>query len=397
MVDSSKHTLLIVDDNPVNLQVIVDFLHSEGFRVLTARSGQSALERARYGQPDLILLDVQMPEMDGFETCRRLKSDPQTGAIPVIFMTALSETDYKIKGFEVGAVDYIIKPFQYAEVLARVTTHLRIYELTHNLEQLAERRTAELARSLERERHLAQELERALDKERELGRLKTQILDVVSHEFRTPLSVITQSSSILQNFYPRLTAEKRLRNFKRINEAVFAIDGLLSDVALINVRNNADINLKYASIQFTDLCQKLKSMLVTKVAESDRVRFMVEASDALLATDQDKVERILLQLVSNGLKFSEAPQIVDVELGISDDDHLVIQVSDSGIGIPENEQDKIFDLFYRAKNVGVRRGLGVGLHIVAQLVERLGGTVEAESTIGQGSTFSLRLPCEADI
>ena len=129
-----KPVILMVDDTPTNLGVLSEFLSLDGYEVLVAEDGESALERASYAKPDLILLDVLMPEMDGFETCRRLKAQPDTQNIPIIFMTALSDTDHKIQGFEVGAVDYITKPFQQEEVRARVSTHLHLLHIQRQLQ-----------------------------------------------------------------------------------------------------------------------------------------------------------------------------------------------------------------------------------------------------------------------
>lgn len=132
---SYTHTLLIVDDNPTNLSLLSDHLREYGFRILVAQNSETALKRAQVAQPDLILLDVMMPGTDGFETCQLLKADPRTQEIPIIFLTALSDAEHKIKGFKVGGVDYITKPLHHEEVLARVTTHLRLRELTQNLRQ----------------------------------------------------------------------------------------------------------------------------------------------------------------------------------------------------------------------------------------------------------------------
>nr|MBA2749128.1 response regulator [Tatlockia sp.] len=128
-------TILIIDDNPVNLRLAVDYLEASDFIVLVAQDGESGLQRAKYASPQMILLDVILPGIDGFETCRLLKSDPQTKNIPVIFMTALVDTEDKVKGFEAGAVDYVTKPIQEAELLARITTHLRVQSLTYQLQK----------------------------------------------------------------------------------------------------------------------------------------------------------------------------------------------------------------------------------------------------------------------
>ncbi len=136
--NSQKYTVLIVDDTPTNLGVVADYLESCGFEIMMAQSGEKALKRVRYARPDIILLDVMMPGLDGFETCRRLKADEVSQDIPVIFMTALVNTEDKVKGFEVGAVDYVTKPLQQEEVLARITTHLRIRDLTLSLQKANE-------------------------------------------------------------------------------------------------------------------------------------------------------------------------------------------------------------------------------------------------------------------
>jgi PAS domain S-box-containing protein len=160
-----NHTLLVVDDNPANLGVIVDCLAECGFQVMVARNGETALELARSERPDLILLDVMLSGIDGFETCRRLMADDMTRHIMVIFMTVLTETGNKLKGFELGAVDYITKPFQQDELLARVTTHLRLKDLTENLEQKVSRKTKELTaanQQLERQIAESRKIEAAL-------------------------------------------------------------------------------------------------------------------------------------------------------------------------------------------------------------------------------------------
>ncbi len=166
MEDSEKGTILIVDDSPSNLEVLFDFLTEAGFRVLVAQTGESAIEKVTFARPDVILLDIIMPGIDGFETCRRLKADESTHDIPVIFMTALSQTAVVVRGFQLGAVDYIIKPSQQEIILARVTTHLTIQKLKHSLQA----QNAQLQQEIE-QRHRA---EAALQKaNEELKRLAT--------------------------------------------------------------------------------------------------------------------------------------------------------------------------------------------------------------------------------
>jgi DNA-binding response OmpR family regulator len=180
-----KTRILIVDDMPTNLQVLSEAIRMVGWTTLIATDGETAIEQAEYAHPDLILLDVMMPGIDGFETCRRLKANPLIEAIPVIFMTALSDPLDKVKGLEIGAVDYITKPFQQEEVLARAKLHLKLYHLTQTLEQRVTERTAELSDSV---RKLQQAQLRLVQSEKmsTLG----QLVAGVAHEINNPVGFI---------------------------------------------------------------------------------------------------------------------------------------------------------------------------------------------------------------
>ncbi|MBW4663660.1 MAG: diguanylate cyclase [Chroococcus sp. CMT-3BRIN-NPC107] len=163
ILEPEKFTVLIIDDNPVNLRLAVDYLEASGFVVLVAQDGESGLQRASYANPHMILLDVILPGIDGFETCRLLKGDPQTKNIPVIFMTALADTEDKVKGFETGAVDYVTKPIQQEELLARITTHLRVQALTYQLQkqnELLQQQALELQAARQEAEAVARELQR---------------------------------------------------------------------------------------------------------------------------------------------------------------------------------------------------------------------------------------------
>ncbi|HBE35527.1 MAG TPA: hybrid sensor histidine kinase/response regulator, partial [Cyanobacteria bacterium UBA11368] len=195
MLSQDSELILIVDDTPANLEVISDTLSDAGFEVAIAPSGERAFKQLQLQLPDLILLDVMMPIMDGFEVCQQLKANPITQDIPVIFMTALSDTESKTKGFELGAVDYITKPFQEAEVLARVKTHLQLRRLTKNLEQQVAQRTSELNRALQALQSSQLQLVQS-EKMSALGNLVAGI----AHEINNPLGFVNGNVNHIEEY-----------------------------------------------------------------------------------------------------------------------------------------------------------------------------------------------------
>jgi signal transduction histidine kinase len=266
----------------------------------------------------------------------------------------------------------------------------RSKQVALEFEQQVYARTADLQAALLRERDLSQKLEIALSRESELQQLKNQLILTASHEFRTPLAIINLATGILAEHYDRLTPERRLHHWGRVQEQILYLTDMLQDIFTVNSAN--EIKPHFAGYQFDDFCRRLQTELAKVIIPIHLVQFTYAESTQALTTDFDLVKRILFNLTVNAIKFSDAAAPVLIRCTHTDN-ALLIQVTDQGIGIPQAEIERIFDLFYRASNVDTRRGIGLGLSVVQKIVQVLQGSVRPESPgVNQGSTFSITLP-----
>jgi two-component system, sensor histidine kinase and response regulator len=388
----SRGSVLVVDDNITNLKIASEHLQRERFEVLTAQGGESAIERARIGQPDLILLDVQMPPgIDGFETCRRLKADEQTRAIPVIFTTVLTEVEDKLKGFAAGGVDYVPKPFQIEELLARVNTHITIYRLQRNLQiEIRERQMAE-------------------------ARTRQFVADA-SHELRSPMTVLSGYLDILQMGAKNDPAQTDhiINNMqKEVNRLSRMVIDLLT---LTKLDTNGRNNLRVEEVRLADLLARAQDNF-RNLAAGRTLELAIEpaSAEATVSGDGDQLYQVVSNLLDNALRYTNAddgairlslgqvqaesvpPQ---VQLQILADTNtnvnvkwVLLKIQDNGCGIEPEKLPFIFDRFYRADRSRTRRtgNAGLGLSISKSIVEAHGGLIAVESQPEVGTTFSIFL------
>jgi len=383
--------ILVVDDNPENVELLEAYLARAGYDLDSASDGQAALRRVREAPPDLILLDIMMPVLDGYAVCERLKGDEATVFIPIVLLTALRDPEDKLRGIEVGADDFLTKPFSPPELLTRVKSLLRIKGLHDQLEaynRLLEQKVAERTA----------ELEVALKELRQLDQLKSDFLANISHELRTPLTPIKGYLTLLrdENMGP-LTAGQR-RGLGVIEASVDRLHKLIEELLAFVRIDRGRMQLRIEEVPSVQVAEAALARIAPAARErSHSLSLEVPADLPKVLADREELGRVLSLLLDNAVKFTNPGGRIALRARtVPRDDRVGVEfsVTDSGIGIPEDQRERIFDRFYQVDASPTREhgGTGLGLAIAKQVIEAHGAIVRVQSRIGQGSTFSFTLP-----
>lgn len=397
--NAPKASILVVDDTPANLRLLAGILAKQGYVVRPARNGDMALSSARSAPPDLILLDIMMPKMDGYQVCEQLKADEQTRDIPVIFISALNEILDKVKAFSAGGVDYITKPFQVPEVLARVKTHLVLRHLQKRLEE----KNDALSTALEQLQAAQAQLVES-EKMASLGGLVAG----VAHEINTPIGIgVTAASTLANNTEILISSYKSGKLKGSALKTYLYTTGRSSELILNNLRRAHELvqSFKQVAVDRTTLDKRpfaVKEYLEeTLLSLNPHIR--QTKHDILVNGDEDIIidsypgafSQIITNLIMNSINHAypngEAGQLF---FNLSQKEkQLVIEYGDDGCGIPAENLSQIFEPFFTTARI--RGGTGLGLHIVYNLItQTLNGTIRCESEVGYGTKFILVLPLD---
>jgi signal transduction histidine kinase len=422
---SQSPLILIVDDNPTNVKVLFDVLEAEGCRTFIARSGEDALEKLEVLHPDLIMLDVMMGGIDGFETCIRIKSNPASQAIPVIFMTALSDTQDKVKGFSCGAVDYIAKPFQQEEVLARVKLHLELYHLRQQLEQKVTERTQALTTALE----TAQQAQLQMIQSEKMSALGNLVAGV-AHEINNPVGCIVGNVKFVEDAIADLFS---LIDLYQLPQSPETIAKKIESIDLEYLRQDLPKLVKSMKDGGDRITSISKSLRTFSRADSDqkqtfsiqdgidstililrhRLKANEQRPEIIVTTEYGNIppidcfpgqlNQVFMNILANAIDaLEESNQGLDFATienhpnqilikAETEENHVKITIADNGKGISEEIRSRIFDHLFTTKEVG--KGTGLGLAIAQQIiVEKHRGKISVNSTIGKGTEFVIQLP-----
>ncbi|MBA5640393.1 hybrid sensor histidine kinase/response regulator [Duganella sp. LX20W] len=385
-------TILIVDDSLSYLGALLDRLERHGFLVVLAQTAAEGLMRAEFAEPDLILLDVVMPGIDGFEACRRLKAGKATKDIPVIFMTGVTDPKQKVTGFDVGGVDYITKPFQIEEVLARINTHLALRKANRELQDMI----ATLAKARE-----------DLIRNEKLAGLGAMVAGI-AHELNTPIgnslmaasTFETQTGDILHGLAEDGSVKRSV--FERYIENA----RLTVDILTRNLHRAADIVTNFKQVAVDQTSSQRRSFLLSEVVAGNILTLQPTIKRTPFVIRQDIPESLMMDsfpgplgqvvnnLINNAILHGYdgyCDGAINVSARLSSFGWVTLVVEDQGMGIKPADLHRIFDPFFTTK-MGVG-GSGLGLNIVHNIVtEILGGTIEVSSEVGRGTKFTLKLP-----
>lgn len=390
-IPQKKYEILIVDDIPSNLNFLSEVLHAEGIGVMLATTGGDAIEIARYKLPDLILLDIAMPMMDGYEVCEKLKSEPETRDIPVIFLTARTEPEDILKGFQTGAVDYILKPFNAMELMARVRTHLELRNKTEalksvnsRLEEEVRQRTAEISQANRTLTETNLKLEKAYDDLSNLDKAKDEFIRHINHELRTPLQGIHGFTLILEDI---IESPEQKEYIQSINSLVKRLVKL-SEISLLFT----EIKAKNYKITLKPVSLKHSINQILEIFRKEREKITVEhgspEENVYVRADQRLMNTCLELIIDNALKYTSDTGRVIIRT-FRNDDLAGIEVADDGPGFTPKALESLYELF-SADNLRYRsHGFGVGLATAKIILDTLSARLDVSNLPDKGAVVRM--------
>lgn len=355
--------ILVIDDNVVNVRLLSDILSGMGYDVRKALSGKAAIDSIYSCLPDLILLDIRMPEMDGYEVCKVLKNDPKTCDIPVIFISASDDTWDKVKAFQLGGADYITKPFKNAEVLARVKNHLQI-------------------------RSLQQQLIENNDKLAQANQELEKFTSVVSHDLQQPMQSILGFARILDFTLKDKLEPEEYTHLQSIISAGDRMKRLIQDLLIYAKMGQEQISLE--PIDCNEIIEQVKENLASAIAERN-VKIICSSLPTVQGNEVQLIQ-LFQNLINNAIKFTAPDRQPEIQIkAVIRKTKCLISLKDNGIGIPPEKTGEVFQVFKRFHDAKKYNGHGIGLATCRKIAENHGGKIWFKSEVDVGTSFYFTL------
>jgi signal transduction histidine kinase len=371
-IDLAGRRILVVEDDRLNARIISSILRPEGYVTSEVSSGEAALATFAEFHPDLVLLDVVMDGINGFETCRRLKADPTAANVPIIFITAKNQPDDIVAGLEAGGVDYVVKPFQPREMIARIRTHLQLRAL------------------LEHQLHLINDLSKA-------NAAKNHFLGIAAHDLRNPLTSIRGLSEFMLDGSSGELSEDQRAMIRSVHSATHVMLDLLNELLDISIIESGEMRLDLTPTNLADLVTDAVFLNgLTAARKQMKIACRPFKPSRALLIDSRKLRQVVDNLLSNAIKFSPPGTTITVEF-TEDGTNQTISVQDQGPGIPLGEMNMLFTSFGKTsvKPTGGEKSTGLGLAICRKIVEAHRGTISATNRESGGADFRIALPMPA--
>jgi len=377
--------LLIVDDLPENLQALSKIIAQDGRDIYQASSGEAALGLLLEHDFALAILDVMMPDMNGFELAELMRGTEKTRHIPIVFVTAGGrELNFAFKGYETGAVDFLHKPLDIAAVKSKVNVFVSLYQ-----QRIQVKQQLEALEYSQRQLHATRiELERALQ-------MRDDFISLVAHELRTPLNTLHIETQVRQVQLQRgdlsvFNGERLACMVERDNRQIQSMIRLINDMVDVSRVNTGNLSIRTERVNLSQLVMRIVDDFSGQAQAAGSSLILEPGGDVFSSCDDLRIEQIIANLITNALRYGGAkPVIISISTA---GDKVEIHVQDQGRGIPASEHQRIFEKFERLGNNEVREGLGMGLYIARQLAQAHGGDLGVSSKPGEGSRFTLQLP-----
>lgn len=387
MSGEKRPKVLVVDDIQSNIEFVTDVLELENFDISGANSGEEALKLTNEILPDLVLLDISMPVMNGYEVCKRIKENPETSEIPIIFLTARVQKEDIIKGFELGAVDYIIKPFNFNELISRVKTHLDLKEKTEQLRNVNTQLEIKVEERTQELRLANEQLKKAMDELAKLDKAKTEFVLHINHELRTPLNGILGYVDLLEDYITQEPYFSHLRSIDHLTNRLVKVAELSLLFTELNTKEHQldlrKVDFNEAILESLD-CKELSQKSMEVELENPYDELFIKAEPKLLLT-------CLNIVIDNAVKYSPKNSVIRIS-ALRENGFIEYIISDSGPGFSEKSLENVFN-FLSADNLDHHtHGFGVGLATARIILELIGGKIEIENKLPTGASVKLSFP-----